>query len=170
TAPALVSSTPVDGAVVPSASTVSATASEPIASIDQLQLDGAPAGFAATIAGTALGFPTGVLSDGLHALTGRLHDAAGNTAPFRINLTIAAGAAAGLATGKNVDSSAPTVLNSADGATTVTAPANVWQSAPGTPQDFLVLRIDPAPSAAPAPDAGLQFALSPVDVRMTWNL
>ena len=70
TSPTLVTSNPVDGAVVAAASSISAVASEPIASVDQLRLDGAPAGFGATIAGAALDFPTGALGNGLHALTG----------------------------------------------------------------------------------------------------
>ena len=171
TAPSLVSSSPADGSIVSGASSISAVASETIASVDQLRIDGSPAGFAATISATNLGFPTGSLTDGLHALKGRLHDAAGRTAPFRINLTVSGGApTTTLATGKNVSTSATTVLSSVDGSATVTAPANVWQSATATPQDFLVLHIDPAPATVATLQAGLQFGMSPVDVRMTWNL
>ena len=51
TAPSVVSSTPADGSVTASASSLDLTASEDLASITQLKLDGAVAAFAPSLAG-----------------------------------------------------------------------------------------------------------------------
>ncbi len=80
TAPSVVSSTPADGAVTASASSFALTASEDLASITQLKLDGAAAGFVPSLTGPSAAFVTGALADGNHSLTGWLHDAAGNLA------------------------------------------------------------------------------------------
>ena len=171
TAPSVVSSTPADGAVTASASSLTLTASEDLASTTQLKLDGVAAGFVPSLTGPSASFATGALSDGNHSLTGWLRDTAGNLAPFRLNLTIANGASTEQPdTTKNVSSSFPTTLSSVDGATTVTTPANVWQAAPPQAQDFLVLRIDPSPASASIPPTTIQLGSSIVDVRMTWDL
>ena len=171
TAPSVVSSTPADGAVTASASSLALTASEDLASITQLKLDGVAAGFVPSLTGPSASFATGALADGNHSLTGWLHDAAGNLAPFRLNITIENGASTEQPdTTKNVSSSFPTTLSSVDGATTVTTPANVWQAAPPQAQDFLVLRIDPSPAPASIPPTTIQLGSSIVDVRMTWDL
>ena len=169
TAPAVVSSTPADGAVAASVSLFDLTASEDVASITQLELDGAAAASSPVLTGPNASFATGVLADGNHRLTGWLHDAAGNTSPFRLNVTVANGTATEQPdTTKNVSSSFPTVLSSVDGSITVTTQPNVWQAAPPVAQDFLVLRIDPSPALIPA--TTIQLGTSIVDVRMTWEL
>ena len=171
TAPSVVSSTPADGAVTRSANSLALTASEDIASITQLKLDGVAAGFVPSLSGPSASFATGALADGNHHLTGWLHDAAGNVAPFRLNVTIDSGTWTEQPdTTKNVSSSLPTILSSVDGATTVTTPANVWQAAPPQAQDFLVLHIDPSPTPASIPPTTIQLGSSIVDVRMTWDL
>ncbi|HZT91093.1 MAG TPA: invasin domain 3-containing protein [Gaiellaceae bacterium] len=171
TPPSVVASTPADGSVVPSAGSLSLTASEPVASVDDLQLDGANARFTPSISGADVTFPTGALPPGNHALTGWLHDAAGNSAPFRINVTVRDTSAAALPpVAKNVSSSADTVLTSADGTASVTTHHDVWQQAIPQPQDFLVLHIDPMPASLISPGAGAQIAGPVEDVRMTWDL
>ena len=170
TAPTIVSSTPADGSIVTSASSITATASEPVASVSSLELDGRSATFTATETGNDLTFPTGTLLPGNHALTGNLIDAAGNSLPFRINLTVDAGAGQNPITAKNTNAHDPTTLPSADGGTLVTVPANVWQHGVPQPHDWLVLEVNPSPAPWEIPASGGTLPGSVVDVRMFWDL
>jgi hypothetical protein len=171
TPPTLVASTPADGSIVSSLTSVAATASETLSAVTSLELDGAPASFAATINGASVDFPTGALADGNHALTGTLVDLAGNTYPFRINVTVMSGQAGGApATSKNVSNTAVTTLGTADASATVAVPANVWQQALPSSDDWLVLKVAPLPVTSVAPTQTLQTPQSVVDVTMFWNL
>ena len=171
TAPSVVSSTPADGSVAASAGPLALTASEDVASITQLELDGAATAFAPTLAGPTASFPTGALTNGNHSLTGWLHDAVGNSSPFRLNVTVEDGTSTEQPeTTKNVSSSLPTILSSVDGAITVTTPANVWQGALPQAQDFLVLHVDPSPDPASIPPTTIQLGASIAEVRMSWDL
>ncbi|HEX4526832.1 MAG TPA: Ig-like domain-containing protein, partial [Gaiellaceae bacterium] len=172
TPPTLLASTPADGSLLASLSSVSATASEPLSAISSLQLDGGAPSFTATISGAGVSFPTGVLADGNHYLTGKLIDLAGNSKPFRINFTVLGGTPAGGVppTSKNVSSSLPTTLEAADNSAAVTVPANVWNGPAPAAQDFLVLKIDPSPPPSIIPTATLALTSTVVDVTMFWSL
>jgi methionine-rich copper-binding protein CopC len=169
TVPAVVTESPVDGSVVSSVSTITLDASEDVSAVTSLKLDGVVAGFTPSISGANVSFPVGTLAPGNHALTGRIVDVAGLSAPFRINLTIPMTTGDVAPTSKNVGTVVPTSLGSADGAATVNVPSNVWQQAAPVAQDFLVLHIEPTPASA-AITGNLRFASMVVNVRMTWNL
>jgi hypothetical protein len=170
TRPALVASTPADGSVVASAGSVDATASEDLAAVTSLRLDGSPAAGVATVSGANVSFPTGRLADGNHALTGELVDLAGNSYPFRINFTVVSASSTVVPpTSKNVSGSVPTTLGTVDSTATVTVPAGVWQQPLPSSDDWLVLQVDPM-AAASLPTTSLEAPSSVVDVHMFWNL
>ncbi|HEY6962615.1 MAG TPA: invasin domain 3-containing protein [Gaiellaceae bacterium] len=178
TAPTLTGSSPTDGAVVPALASVTATASEPLSAVSSLRLDDQPAAFVPAISGANVTFPVGAVPNGNHALTGKLVDLVGNEHPFRINFTVDDGTMTDVPpTSINVSGAQPTTLGSVDSSATVTVPANVWQRAVPTPQDWLVLRVDPIPATSPLvtpppPSSGSTFSYAEtvVDVRMFWNL
>jgi len=136
--PVIVSSAPADGAIVASASSIALTASEDIASLTGITLDGAPA-VAPVVSGKSATFNTGTLADGSHVLAGRVHDAAGRSSAFAIAFVV----------GVPVPAAAP--------APSGTAPVPVLPSAPtnfrGTlePDGTMTLRWEPGRS--PAGDA-----------------
>jgi adhesin/invasin len=170
TSPTIVSSTPADGAVVASVSSIDATASEDLSAVTSLELDGSPATFGATISGANVSFPTAALADGNHALTGELVDLAGNRWPFRINLTVAGGSSTAVAaTSKNVSNVVTTTLGTVDSTATVTVPPNVWQQPLPSSDDWLVLQVEPM-AGTPVTTSSLQAPASVVDVHMFWNL
>ena len=72
------------------ASSISVTASEPLAAVAGVTLDGGATG-APTISGATATFATGPLADGPHTLAGTLVDAAGKTARFTTHFTIVSG-------------------------------------------------------------------------------
>jgi hypothetical protein len=86
TAPALLSSTPRNGAKVDSATSIVLVASEPLSAARGVLLDGNPA--AGDVAGSQVTFSTGTLQPGRHALTGSLVDAAGNAGAFEVAFTV----------------------------------------------------------------------------------
>jgi Chitobiase/beta-hexosaminidase C-terminal domain/Bacterial Ig domain/Bacterial Ig-like domain (group 3) len=88
TAPALVSSTPADGSTVTEATSVVVVASEAVAAVQGVTLDGGVA--TPEIAGAQVTFATGTLAAGEHALTGSLEDAAGNSSTFRVRFSVQA--------------------------------------------------------------------------------
>jgi adhesin/invasin len=172
TAPAMVSSVPGDGSIVIGTTSVDLTTSEDIGAVTDVRLDGLPATFTWTIAGSTATFWTGSLTEGNHAITGSVRDLAGNTGPFRVNVTVQGtpGATHVPATSKNVSPNAVTTLDSADSQTTVTVPAGVWTGAHPSPQDFLVLKVDPNPAPAIVPHLSVTPTSDVVDVRLFWNL
>ncbi len=167
TAPRLVSSTPQDGSVSASANAIVLSANEP-AVVTGGTLDGAPAP-APSISGTTLTFATGSLSDGLHVLSGRLEDASGTSAPFRVAVTIESAPAADRPpVEKSATPDQTTVVTSAGSLGTVSVPAAAWPPPP-TAEDFLVVRIDPSPALAafsPSLAPGSQL----IEVTAHWAL
>ena len=85
--PIVVSSVPSNGAIVASASQIAITASEDIASLTGVTLDGAAAA-APTISGPTATFNTGALANGTHTLAGTVRDAAGNSSAFSITFMV----------------------------------------------------------------------------------
>jgi hypothetical protein len=85
--PIVVSSVPGNGSIVASASQITLTATEAIASLSAVQLDGGAA-VAPTIAGSTATFNTGPLSVGSHTITGTVHDAAGKSSSFSITFLV----------------------------------------------------------------------------------
>src|SRR5207244_12877676 len=72
--PRVVSSTPADGSIVTSASSIALTTNEPVSSLIGVKLDAGAAG-APTVSGTAVTVPTPGLAAGAHVLAGALVDA-----------------------------------------------------------------------------------------------
>jgi hypothetical protein len=85
--PIIVSSVPSNGSIVASATQITITSTEDIASLTALELDGAPA-VAPTISGKTATFNTGALAEGSHTLTGTVQDAAGKSSSFSISFLI----------------------------------------------------------------------------------
>ena len=73
TAPSLASSTPADGTTVGSANAISLVASEDLAGVSGVTLDGAPT-VTPVVSGKHVDFATGTLGDGAHTLRGTLRD------------------------------------------------------------------------------------------------
>jgi hypothetical protein len=167
TAPQLVSSTPADGSVSASANEIVLNVNEPVA-VTGAQLDGAPAP-APAISGTTVTFSTGPLADGLHVLSGRLQDGSGTSAPFRVAVTIEGTPAADRPpVEKSAASLHQTVVTSAGSLGTVVVPPAAWPQRP-SPEDFLVVRIDPSPALAafsPSLAPGSQL----IEVTARWAL
>ena len=169
TAPSILSTTPADGSVQSSVSSMSLTASKNLSAVNSLKLDGVVPTFTPSISGATVTFNVGSLAPGTHALTGRIVDAGGVSAPFRLNVTIPYGDGTVAETAKNVSSVVATTLGAADNSATVTVPANNWQQPLPGPQDFLVLHVEPTPPASGL-QGGLQFASMPLNVWMNWEL
>jgi adhesin/invasin len=169
TAPTIVSTSPADGSLMSSVSSMSLTASENISAVNSLRLDGVVPTFTPSISGATATFNVGSLAPGNHALTGWIVDAGGLSSPFRLNVTIPTGSGDVPETTKNVSSVVSTTLGAADDSAMVTVPANIWQQPLPGPQDFLVLHVDPTPSAIGL-QGSLQFASMPLSVWMNWEL
>jgi methionine-rich copper-binding protein CopC len=169
TPPAIVSTSPADGSVMSSVSSMSLTASENLSAVNSLKLDGVVPAFTASISGATATFNVGSLAPGNHALTGRIVDAGGVSTPFRLNVTIPYSGGAVAEMTKNVSSIVATTLGAADNSATVTVPANNWQQPLPGPQDFLVLHVEPTPPAIGL-QGSLQFASTPLNVWMNWEL
>ena len=147
TAPSLASSTPADGSIVGSASAISLRASEDLAAVTGVTLDGA-ATVTPVLSGDRVDFATGALADGPHTLRGTFRDLAGKSAPFRLDFTVSSGASADPPpVSASTSSSSDTSIDSSDGGLTLTVPAGAW-SDPGT-GDWVVVTIDPAPAGGP---------------------
>ena len=144
TKPSLVSSSPADGATVTSAGSFQLAANEDVADIVNATLDGAPAPVPA-VAGPTITYET-AFANGAHTLAGELEDLAGNRRHVRVHFTVWSLAAADYPyVEKNSPSGSAAALRSTSDTATVTVPAGAWSGAPGG--DWLVLRIDPSPSA-----------------------
>jgi hypothetical protein len=85
--PIVVSSVPANGSIVASASQIAITASEDIAALTGVTLDGA-ATAAPTISGATATFNTGALANGTHTLSGTVRDAANNSSAFSITFMV----------------------------------------------------------------------------------
>jgi methionine-rich copper-binding protein CopC len=85
TAPAVVSTSPANGARVDSATNLVLVVSEAV-TVQAATFDGA--GISPEVSGTHITFATGSLGGGAHELSGTLEDAVGNSAPFRLRFTI----------------------------------------------------------------------------------
>ncbi|HYZ93199.1 MAG TPA: Ig-like domain-containing protein, partial [Actinomycetota bacterium] len=85
TAPAVVSTSPANGARVDSATNLVLVVSEAV-TVQAATFDGA--GISPEVSGTRITFATGSLGGGAHELSGTLEDAVGNSAPFRLRFTI----------------------------------------------------------------------------------
>ena len=162
-APSFVSATPADGSTVVTASSISVTASETLASITGATLDAGGTG-APTISGATATFATGPLADGPHTLAGTLVDAAGKTARFTTHFTIVSGPppANWPYVEMNAFQGLTTTLSSSDGGASVTT-----TGADSGPADHLVLRIDPG---LPAVVDGFSSGALVYDVTSYWSL
>jgi hypothetical protein len=85
--PIVVSSVPANGSIVASANQIAITASEDIAALTGVTLDGA-ATASPTISGATATFNTGSLANGTHTLSGTVRDAAGNSSAFSITFMV----------------------------------------------------------------------------------
>ena len=85
--PIVVSSVPANGSIVASHDQIAITASEDIAALTGVTLDGA-ATAAPTISGATATFNTGTLANGTHTLTGTVRDAANNSSAFSITFMV----------------------------------------------------------------------------------
>ncbi len=171
-APTLVSSTPADGAVVASADSIQLVASENLSAIAAATIDGNPAP-APVISGATATFNLGTLGNGPHALAGRLVDATGKSAPFRISVTVQTPGTTPANqpyVEKNTKKDEPTVLTTADHGITVKMPAGAWPTTGGADGDWIVLRVDPSAPAAQLGMPGFE-SLSPIyEVTARWVL
>ncbi|MGH3105160.1 MAG: Ig-like domain-containing protein, partial [Gaiellaceae bacterium] len=139
TAPRLVTSTPADGATVSSVSTIQLSASEALAGVEAVTLDGAAV--TATVSGNGATFDVS-LGDGPHTLRGTLRDLSGKTAVFIVHFTIGSGSGGDAPyVEMNVQPGTGGTLVAADDSASVTLPPGAY-SVSG---DWIVLRIDTAP-------------------------
>ncbi len=163
TAPSVTGSTPADGTIVSSASSIVFDVSE-ITTLSNLKLDSLPT-VAPTITGTHVDFATGALGDGPHTLSGTLTDASGKTSPLLLHFTVyTAGSTPLPYVEKNMRLASATSLVAPGGATTATMPAHAW-SPTVNPGDWLVLRIAPE---APSTVSSTLTLDSSVDVTARW--
>jgi hypothetical protein len=163
TPPSVVSATPADGSTVSTASSISVTANEALASVTGVTLDAGGTG-APTISGATATLATGPLADGPHTLAGTLVDTAGKTSRFMTHFTIVSGPppANWPYVEMNTFPGVTTTLTSSDGAAAVTT-----TGADSTPADHLVLRIDPE---LPAVVDGFASGSLVYDVTSYWSL
>jgi large repetitive protein len=164
-APRLISSTPADGSTVASASSISLTASEDLASIAGATLDGAAVA-APILSGPSATFPTGALSEGSHVLKGTLKDGAGKSGAFRIAFTVWSGAGTPPPVQGGVSPTGSTTITSADGSVSVTVPAGAWDDSGA---DWLVIQIAMVP-APPGVVNDLSFSGNVAQVTAFWAL
>jgi hypothetical protein len=165
TAPSVASSTPPDGAVVPSAGTLTIVADENVSGIANAKLDGVNAP-APVIAGPSVTY-TAVFDDTPHTFSGELTDLAGNTRTILVHFTVWSLAAADYPwVEANSFAGAATTLEAADGVGDVFVPAGAWSGAPAG--DWLVIRIDPRPPVSVS--GGFQTAGDIYDVTAHWAL
>ena len=168
-APSLVSSTPTDGAVIASASSIVVVASESLAAIDGATFDGAGV-VSPILSGAQATYPVGTVGPGPHTLAGILRDASGKTRAFQVHFTVFSSGGGGGSTPPYVEKNSPrdqstTVTAPGDGAS-VTMPPAAW---PANGNDWIVLRIEmhPAPSGLAGP---LTFESGVADVTARWAL
>ena len=167
TPPDVVSSTPADGAVVASASSISVTANEALSDVRNVTLDARPTA-APAVSGATASFATGALATGPHTLAGTLVDLGGETRFFLVHFTVWSGPAADVPyVEKNSLLATGTSLTSVDGAERVVMPGAAVAD-PGT-GDWLVLRVDPSP-ALTSPAAGYAAASETVSVTARWAI
>jgi hypothetical protein len=142
TAPALASSTPSDGAVVASASSLAVQANEALADLEGT-IDGAAA--VPSITGDTATF-NAAFADEPHMLDAELVDLAGNRTHILVHFTVWGLAAADYPwVEKNSFRTSATTLRAADGEAELFVPSGAWSGAPDG--DWLVVRIDPRPAA-----------------------
>ena len=147
TAPSLASSTPADGGTVAAVSAISLRASEDLAAVTAVTLDGAPT-VTPVVSGDRVDFATGALADGPHTLRGTFRDLAGKTGAFRLDFTVSSGASADPPpVTASTSSTSDTSIDSSDGGATLIVPAGAW-SDPGN-GDWVLVTIDPAPAGGP---------------------
>ncbi|MDP8910840.1 MAG: Ig-like domain-containing protein, partial [Actinomycetota bacterium] len=140
TAPALVSSTPRDGATLDAVSSIVLRANEPVATPVDVTLDGAPT-VEPTINDTTMTFDTGNLAEGPHTLAGSLRDLGGETRRFLVHFTIYGGSGPAPYIEKNAFATTETTLTATDRLSSVTVPSGAIA---GAGEDaWFVLRIDP---------------------------
>ncbi len=164
TPPSYVSGSPVDGSTIGSASSISVTASEALAAVTGLTLDGG-ATSAPTIVGATATVATGPLADGPHTLAGTLVDLVGKTSAFTTHFTIVSGSppADWPYVEMNALPGVTATLDSTDGGASVTTDGSYSSSS-----DHLVLRIDPNPPAAV--DGGFATNALVYDISYYWSL
>ena len=168
TAPSLVSAAPADGSVSAAASQIVLEASEPVTVVAGALLDGGAAP-APAISGTTITFATGALPDGLHVLSGRLEDASGTQTPFRVAVTVESAPGADRPpVEKSMSASSTTTLTAAGALATVSLAPAAWPASPSA-EDFLVVRVDPAPPA-PSVAPGLVPGGQLLEVTARWAL
>ena len=167
TRPRIVSSSPADGSIVSSASSIALTASEPIASVANAKLDGLTV--ALTISGTSITVNSGNLPSGPHVLEGLLVDNAGKRAHFRVAFTIPTSGSDAPYVEKNTSPDSSTTLSAVGGSASVTMPSGSYTAQPaGTDgNDWLVLRLDPILPPT-SPGLGLSAAGPAIDVTAAW--
>jgi hypothetical protein len=167
TRPRVVSSTPSDGSVVDSASSIVLTASESLDSVAHTTLDGLTV--SPTVSGTSVTVTSGSLAAGAHVLEGLLVDDAGKRAHFRVAFTIPVSGSDEDYVEKNTSPDASTSLTSVGGDATVTIPSGAYTSQPAGSDgnDWLVLRLDSIQPPT-SPGLGLTAGGPAVDVTATW--
>ncbi|TML63989.1 MAG: hypothetical protein E6G22_05250, partial [Actinobacteria bacterium] len=144
TAPSLASSTPSEGATVASASSIELVASEALASVTGVTLNGAGT-VPPVVGGSHVTFATGALADGAYTLAGVLHDLAGKRGSFELHFTVSSGTPGDPPpVSENTSSDDSTTVDASDGSASVTMPANAWAD-PGN-GDWVVVTIDPRPA------------------------
>ena len=165
TAPTVSSSAPTDGSLVPTAGTLTIVASENVTGIANATLNGVAAP-APLVAGATVTY-TFAFSDDAYTLAGELEDLAGNRTPIRIHFTVWDLAAADYPwVEKNSFATAAMTLDATNDEASILVPAGAWSGAPAG--DWLVVRIDPRPSAAVS--GGFQTAGDIYDATAYWAL
>jgi hypothetical protein len=164
TPPSYVSASPVDGSTIASASSISITASEALAAVTGVTLDGG-ATSAPAISGATATFATGPLANGPHTLAGTLVDLAGKASTFTTHFTIISGPppADWPYVEMNALPGVTATLDSSESGASITT-----DGAYSSSSDHLVLRVDPNPPAV----LGGGFATDSLvyDVSYYWSL
>jgi hypothetical protein len=165
TAPSLSSSSPADGELVAAAGSLVIVADENVAGIANATIDGSAAPAPVLVGATAT--YAAAFADGPHTFIGELEDVAGNRRAIAVHFTVWSLAGADYPwIEKNSLPGISTSLTATSGAGQITVPAGAWSGAPTG--DWLVIRIDPRPSAT-AP-GGFQTAGDIYDVTAHWAL
>lgn len=165
TAPALVTSVPLDGELVAAAGSLVVTATENLSGIANATIDGAAAP-APLLAGATATYAT-AFAAGPHTLLGQLEDVAGNRRWIAVHFTVWSLAGPDYPwIEKNSPASAAISLTATNGDGTIIIPSGSWSGAPSG--DWLVVRIDPQ-AAVPVP-GGLSMTGSSYDVTAYWAL
>ena len=164
TPPSYISASPTDGSTIGSASSISVTASEALAAVTGVTLDGG-ATSAPTLSGATATVATGPLADGPHTLAGTLVDLVGKTSTFTTHFTIVSGPppADWPYVEMNALPGVTATLDSSENGASITTNGAYTSSS-----DHLVLRVDPNPPAVVS--GGFATDSLVYDVSYYWSL